>query len=202
MPRCFGAAAPEIFVFVRALAIAAAIGLGCASCATGSSLVDFAGTGGAGQAAGQGGTTSSGGGGSGSSDVTTSSMGGSTTSSMGGFTTSSTTGGFTTSSSTSSSTTSSSGASGSACDGTGNCSGCLNCADGTVCSPEEDACQNDPSGDCPLLETCIGLCSGDQFCITLCEQTFPGGVQILGIVVQCLACSCAQDCPPAPPSCP
>jgi hypothetical protein len=71
-----------------------------------------------------------------------------------------------------------------------------------VCAADEAACQNDPSGECPLLEECLGFCSGDQTCITGCGLTFPGGVHLFNMVATCILCACSEDCAPAPPGCP
>ncbi len=117
------------------------------------------------------------------------------TSTTSGFT--STTSGFTSPSSVGSS----SGGPSSACDGTGDCTLCGECAQCDVCFNQALDCEFDP--DCSAILCCIANCpQGNQTCFTDCINSDPAGQQLFTSYYDCLLCSCQEDCAVPAGTCP
>lgn len=177
------------FLLVSALVSAASM----IGCARGQTLTPN-GEGGDGAAGGSGTSNNGGAGGAGATGGTTSD----TTSSMStSHTTTSTT---TTTTNTFTNTTTSTftmstgtGTLGSACDGTGNCQTCGDCAQADTCVLESTICGIDP--ECSVdFYGCIQPCADDA-CIQACVDAYPIGAQEYIDLLSCVICvACTSDC--------
>ena len=88
----------------------------------------------------------------------------------------------------------------SSCDGTGDCSTCLECATTQpYCQTEHNACFSNT--ECVDFTDCINQCSGEPNCIDNCITTYPNGYTLYIDYVYCVVCTaCYSDCDGSDPS--
>ena len=85
-------------------------------------------------------------------------------------------------------------ATGGACDGTGTCKTCADCAASGPCSTQLDACVADQG--CNDFVTCLDPCAtGDTACVDACQSKYPAGASLYLDYASCVVCSaCYADC--------
>jgi len=81
-----------------------------------------------------------------------------------------------------------------ACDGSGTCSECAQCAAGSeTCAALLSACQQ--SSACVGIDQCVVICGADLECREQCFISNPEGVQAWEATSRCLYCEvCVSDC--------
>ncbi len=175
------------FLLVSALVSAASM----FGCARGQTLTPN-GEGGDGAAGGSGTSNNGGAGGAGgtTSETTTSMSTSHTTTST---TTTTTTNTFTNTTTSTFTMSTGSGTLGSACDGSGVCQTCSDCAQADTCVLESTLCGIDP--ECSVdFYGCIQPCADDA-CIQACIDAYPIGAQEYIDLLSCVICvACTSDC--------
>ncbi|MEJ7731509.1 MAG: hypothetical protein WKG00_20140 [Polyangiaceae bacterium] len=80
----------------------------------------------------------------------------------------------------------------SGCDASGSRDTCSNCALGSACAPEANACSGD--ADCIAMLDCFETCV-DDVCLDNCMNTHPTGAQLYMAMAECVFCgACVLDC--------
>ena len=88
------------------------------------------------------------------------------------------------------------------CDGSGDCTTCINCVVASACSGEFGACQSDQL--CSQIVNCATTTCGtpeDVACVQRCVAQNPDGEPLFLALAQCVCMTCPGDCASAAPLC-